>query len=397
MSAFDQIHHTLVDRRERVLTGKFNCLPFPFPRFRNYLPGFEQSRFIILTANQKLGKSKLADKLFIYEPLFFCMEHPEIRTKVLYFTLEMSASEKYMEFLSHLLFKLDGITISPTDLASTDNTKPVPIEILDRLQSERYQKYIKKFEETVIFIDDIKNPTGIYKYCKEYAAAHGHYNCVGTFQKTDPVTGISTTKNVYDHINPYDQDDPEEYRIIILDNATNLTLESGMNKQQTIEKMSKYGIELKKDLKYIFVLIQHQQQTQEGIENFKLDRLKPTADGLGDCKVTIRDCDIALGLYSPFKFEKETYDGYNIKKLKNYSRFLEVMEDRHYGASGNICPLFFNGASSDFEELPRADDYDGLNQVYSIIDEIERQKVSGPNTLMMLFSKVKHFIKHKLF
>lgn len=334
--------------------------------------------------------------MFLYDPLFFCIEHPEIKTKVLYFTLEMSASEKFLEFQSHLLFKLDGITMSPTDLKSTDNAKPVPLEILEKLSSERYQRYTRKFEETVTFIDEISNPTGIYKYCKEYAAAHGHYNCIGTFQKTDPVTGITSTRNIYDPINPYDQDDPEEYRIIILDNATNLTLESGMNKQQTIEKMSKYGIELKKDLKYIFVLIQHQQQMQEGIENFKLDRLKPTADGLGDCKLTIRDCDVAFGLYSPFKFEKETYDGYNIKRLKNYSRFLEVMEDRHYGASGSICPLFFNGASSDFEELPRADDTEGLNQVYSIIDNIERQRVTGPSTLLLLFSKIIKPIKKVL-
>ena len=79
------------------------------------------------------GKSKLADKLFIYDPLFFCMEHPEIKTKVLYFTLEMSASEKFLEFQSHLLFKLDGITISPTALKSTDSSKPMILEILEKL------------------------------------------------------------------------------------------------------------------------------------------------------------------------------------------------------------------------------------------------------------------------
>ena len=54
MSAFEQIYQTLLDRRERVLTGKFNCLPFPFPRFRNYFPGFEQGRYVLLTANQKV-------------------------------------------------------------------------------------------------------------------------------------------------------------------------------------------------------------------------------------------------------------------------------------------------------------------------------------------------------
>lgn len=342
------------------------------------------------------GKSKLADKLFVYEPLFFCMEHPEIKVKNFYFTLEMSAEDKLLEFQSHLLFKLDGITISPTDLKSTDNEKPVPMYILEKLASERYRKYINRFEETVTFIDDISNPTGIYKYCRDYAANHGHFNYSGTFQKVDPISGKTTTENQYDPIKPYEQDDPDEYRIVIVDNASNLTLESGMNKMQTIDKLSKYGITLSKRFKYIFVLIQHQAQQQEGIENLKLDRVKPTTDGLADCKTTSRDAHVVIGLYSPFKFEKEVYKDYNIKRLKGYCRFMEVLEDRHYGSAGNICPLFFNGASSDFEELPRADDTEGLNQVYSLIDSIERQKVTGPSTLLLLFSKIKNFLKQKL-
>ena len=54
-------------------------------------------------------------------------------------------------------------------------------------------------------------------------------------------------------------DDEDEYRIIILDNAANLTVEKGCKDQrETIEKMSKYCITLRKQLNYIVVLIQHQ-------------------------------------------------------------------------------------------------------------------------------------------
>ena len=79
------------------------------------------------------GKSKLCDYMFIYEPLFFILEHPEIRMKVLYFTLEMSPEEKYNEFLSHLLYRLDNIRVSPTDLKSTDQDHPIDEHILDLL------------------------------------------------------------------------------------------------------------------------------------------------------------------------------------------------------------------------------------------------------------------------
>jgi hypothetical protein len=54
MSKFQEIQKDNTARRQRILEGKFNCLPFPFPRFRKVYPGVEQGKFIILTANQKI-------------------------------------------------------------------------------------------------------------------------------------------------------------------------------------------------------------------------------------------------------------------------------------------------------------------------------------------------------
>ena len=74
-------------RRQRLLDGKFNCIPLPWKRFRRVFPGIEQKRYIVVTANQKVGKSKFVDNLFVYEVLFFTMEHPEVRVKIFYFSL----------------------------------------------------------------------------------------------------------------------------------------------------------------------------------------------------------------------------------------------------------------------------------------------------------------------
>jgi len=120
MSKFQEIQEENIRRRQRIIDGKYNCLPFPFERFRKKYPGVEQGKFILVTANQKVGKSKLADFIFIYEPLFYIMEHPELKVKVLYFSLEMSAKEKYNEFLCHLLYRLDNIHIDTRILRSVD-------------------------------------------------------------------------------------------------------------------------------------------------------------------------------------------------------------------------------------------------------------------------------------
>jgi hypothetical protein len=55
MSRFSEVQAENQERRQRVIDGKYNCLPFPFPRFRKVYPGVEQGKFIIITANQKVS------------------------------------------------------------------------------------------------------------------------------------------------------------------------------------------------------------------------------------------------------------------------------------------------------------------------------------------------------
>ena len=387
MSKFSEIQEENKLRRERIVEGKYNCLPFPFKRFSKVYPGIEQGKFLILTANQKVGKSKLADYLFIYEPLFNMLDKDGPKVKVIYFSLEMSAKEKYNEFLCHLLYRLDKIHIDTRRLRSVD--KPCDPHVFELLESDRYQHYIKAYEEMVIFNDTDKNPTGIRKFYRDYALAHGHYNYV-VVQETNEITGELEDKKIIDPIKPYTQDDEDEYRIIILDNAANISTEKNYETlKKAIEKVSKDGIVAKKQLNYIFVLIQHQAQAQEGIENIKLGRMRPTSDGLGDAKTTSRDLNCLIGLYNPIKFlaetQQEIYEGYNIKKLSKHCRFLEVIEDRDYGAGGYQCGLFFDGATSTFKELPKTNDIEGLERYYSYIKSLE--SLEDNNTLQLTHPK----------
>ena len=73
--AKDRISHYR-EKRLRVINGLFNCLPWPFERFRNYLPGTEKGKYIIVTANQKVGKSKFVDFVYVYSVILFLLEHP---------------------------------------------------------------------------------------------------------------------------------------------------------------------------------------------------------------------------------------------------------------------------------------------------------------------------------
>lgn len=366
----DLIIKELFDRQEAALKGEKNCIPFPFPRFQSILPGIERAKFYLLSANQKIGKTKFCDFTFVYEPLFYTLAHPEVKVKILYFCLEESAKKKSLDFYSHLLYRLDKITVSSMELSSIGS--PISKDILELLLSEKYSTYIHAFEDMVTFYDTIKNPTGIKKTCEEHALRKGHYN-FEDYTTKDPL-GNPIQKQRRNPLNPYSPDDSSVYNIVIVDNASNLSQEAGCNnKRETIERFSKYAIELRDTFQYAVLLIQHQAQAQEGIENIKMKRNKPTSDGTADAKTVVRDINLMFGLYHPYKYGDNSYLGYDIQRLGNNARFLEVLEDRDYGANGAICPLFFNGASSYFSELPGPENITGLKKVYDEIDKIKKK------------------------
>ena len=155
---------------------------------------------------------------------------------------------------------------------------------------------------------------------------------------------------------------------------------------------NKHLVYLRNRFNYTFVVIQQQAASQESNENFKMDKLRPTADGLGDCKTTFRDADLFFGLYSPYRYKIAEYLGYDIKFFKDNIRFLELVGGRE-GGGGNVCPLYFDGAVNFFKELPLPKDEKGLARVYSLLRSLRGGGALVATTLSSLHSKFKLYGK----
>lgn len=347
MSLFDRTLSYVKTRRENIITGNFNCILNPFERFKNTWSGIEQKKYYLTSAGSKVGKTQITDYIFVYHAYKFCKEN-NIPLKIFYFSLEQDKMTKILQAFSYMLYLEHGIRLSPKEIRST--TVALDKDVLAKV--EEFREFFQEFESCVEYIEDIKNPFGIYKYVREYHQANGttHYKEVGD-------------EKLFDF---YEADRPEEYVISIIDHLSLVTPENGMSLLQAMKKMSKYCMNLRNMYGGTPVVVQQQANAQESIENFKLGKLLPSFNGLGDCKDIQRDIDLGLGLFTPYRHELKTYLGYDVLTLRDNLRFMNIMGGRE-GGFGEIVPLYFDGAVNIFREMPGAKDKANLEQVYNHI------------------------------
>ena len=371
--------------RENILRGDINCIPCPFTRFSDTFPGIEQKKYYIVTANSKVGKTQLADYIFMYHPLLYAFNNRnKVKIKIFYFTLEMTKEEKYRQFMCHLLFILSRgkIRYDTKNLRSLKSA--LPESILALLKSPQYREYYEFFENNIVFIDSIRNPSGIYTYCEQYALNKGTMHMKNVSYTTKEGTVVNQSIRDY-----YTPDDESEYRMIFVDHYKLLSSEKGKSTFETIgDFSSKCAVSLRNDYGYTIVGIQQQASSQESNDNLKLNKLRPTLDGLGENKSTQQDADIILGLYSPYRYGIPDVEGYDITLFRDNIRFLEILSGRE-GGGGNICPLYFDGAVNYFKELPKATDTAQINQIIAMIRRMRESVTTTELASLLSIIKIK--------
>lgn len=280
------------------------------------------------------------------------------------------------------MYTLSGIEISPTDLSSIDERKPLNQEVLDILESPEYKSLLSYYEDHVKFMPS-KNPTGMWKDMVNYAATHGKTIYEDYTYKDD-----FGNNQVGKKIVGYEPNDPNEYVIIIADHVSLWEKERGLSLKETIDKYSEYNIILRNRYRYIPVAVQQQNIETIGLDAYKLDKIRPTMAGLADSKNPGKDCTVMLGITNPHGAGKSMDIGYDITKFKGSFRWLEIVLNRK-GQSNCLCPLYFNGAVNYYKELPLPDNIEEMSKVYKFLYD----KSKGQGVMFMLINKIKHIFK----
>lgn len=314
-------------------------------------------------------KSQFASFMFLYVPILYAYQHPDqIKIKIFYAPLEESKEKVIMRFMRYLLYTESGFRTRVThhELTSAIEGRPVTESILDTLESDSYKNIMDFFESHVEFVDS-KNPTGIYKTIVKYAVEHGQR----LTQQVTITNDFGETRTV-DKIVGYKPNDPNEYVIILTDHVGLLQEESGKDKRETIKKFSEYMMEVRDFYRYTPVIVQQQNVEVQSMDAYKMNRISPNPGTLADCKDIRYDVNVMLGLTNPYAARLNTFLGYDITKLRDSQRFLEVMLARD-GTQNAMKALYFDGAVSYFRELPRPDSAnysEYMERVYNTIQNL---------------------------
>jgi len=341
----------LKSAREARLSGKMTLVPLyeHFPRLGEYVPGFFRGSLSKILSGTGVGKTKLAKYLSVIIPYELSKTHG-LKFHTLYFALEES-KEEFVDTLIVMMLKIKYNIILDRLQLNSYFKDVMDHETLVKVESVTSE--VEDIMKHVTVYDDIHNPTGLFKACKQYADDNGTHH----YQESEIRMADGNPIKLYDH---YEPKDPDEFTIVVVDHISLLEGEFDSQLQRTIdprEAMSKWSSTyclkgLAKKFKYICLNIQQVNMSSDDLDHFKARKLEPAMSDAGDNKTILRDDQIIFALFDPARYGLDRHNGYNLRSIgKDAYRSLSVLKNR-YGRANIQLGLLFEGATGRFEELP---------------------------------------------
>ena len=341
----DQFTVAVDKGRQGLSTGFANGLD----RINNFLYGTHRGRYYLIGADSGVGKTTLADFMFVISLWLYC-KSKGIPIKIVYLSFELSKREKIARWVSTFLKFLYDLDI-PSDYIMGRITGMLVSD--DHQQLIRMAKrYVDQFLLDCEVIEGGVHPTWVLNHMIEL------YESIGTIHRDPPPKG-SKGKGF---IRGYTPKNPQQVVVKVCDHMALGHEEKGVSGlKAVIDKFSIYDVFLRNTFDTIIVNLQ--QFATDLMSTHRMGKkgaevLAPQRIDFGDSKYTYRDADVVFGLVSPMMFDEKTYQKYDIERLLNYFLACHLMKNR-YGPASRMIPLFMNPIAGVFGELPR----DPLNEM----------------------------------
>jgi replicative DNA helicase len=325
---------------ERGMSGLNTGIPHGFNKLREFIPNVQQSTYYLVGGELGTGKSAFTNDMFVYNPLDWYLDNKnetDIRLKIPYYSFEVPKRDMTVKYAARRIFKKTGILLDINYILSRGKYR-CSDEHFKMVMDE--MGVLEEIEDILIVNDLPKNPTAIWNDLLKLAYENG--------------TGIKKEGGNYlfQEGVDYKPTNPNLYVLPVVDHIGLTKNERGFTKKQVIDKLSEYMIILRNKCGFSPVLVQQLSRSLSSADRFKLDKVEPQLSDFKESGCTQEDCNVALTLFSPSRYEIPDFRGYNTAILKDRFRSLNVLKNRD-GEADKSLGLVFIGEVGVFKELPK--------------------------------------------
>ena len=336
----------LQEEINRGIEGLNSGVPMGFNRLNKYI-GIRKRIYSVVFGATGSGKSAFVHSAYILNPFdwwYANKDDANIRVKVMLFSMERSKVYTKAKWLSRKIFLNEGVLIPIQKLLGWWETKMTKDEH-DLVMM--YSDYINELCEFCDIIEGGQNPTGIYKYMKNYAHENGRFEDIDEFTKV------------------YIPNHPNEIVIPIVDHYGLTKMERGMSKKEAIDKVSEYFQWSRDQLGYSPVGVSQLNRELSGFMTKKIESFEPTLDHIKESGRPAEDADCVISMFQPSRYKTDDV-AYNVEKFidpnsgGDYFRSVKILKNS-YGEADLRIGMAFQGATGMFKELPRRKDMEGFD------------------------------------
>lgn len=334
------------------------------PGLSKYIYGTHRARYYLLGSDSGVGKTTIADFMFVLRAWAWCKLHGR-KFHCIYYSFEISKQEKSARWVSYFIKMLYGIDI-PAPYIMGNITGMMVTDAHMKMIRHAYT-FVDEIMNGITFVEDPMNPTRMFHDVIEH-----HYEKIGTVlrgpskdpRKKGPVRGFMPAPGT-----------EQDMTMVVVDHLALAMNEQGFDTKQTMDLWSKYTVALRNIFGMTAVYIQ--QFNTEITSTFRTMKkgegiMAPQRIDFGDSRYTFRDADIVLGALKPFQFDVTTFHKYDIQKLLGYFIALYLMKHRQ-GPSQRMLPIFLNPVSGIAYDLPLTPSLDmAMQSFYDQATQLEQ-------------------------
>lgn len=343
------------------MAGKHTGLEIGLEMVRK-LGGVQQSRYYLIGAHSGVGKTQFVDFTFVFA-LWLTAKAENRSLKILYYSLELPSVVKKAKWCSMYIFWKYGVMMS-TDFVLGRLRDRLPTDEEFARIEEAY-RFVELMLQDMVLIDHYVTPSTVYKTITD--RYYPNYGVVTREKLTDDQRAEGQVPLAI----KFEPTKPVPLTLLIIDH---LALLEGDNQKSTMDEMSKYAVNLRNMFGLTPVFIQQFNQDLFKSRREAVSRLgpgkvvsvmAPKQLDFGDSTYTYRDADHVLGLVKPADFEVEFFEGIPCTLPRfgglGSACLVSYLIKNRYGPNNKITPLFMNGITGMFYDLPLSSGIPGLD------------------------------------